>query len=90
MKCQNVAENDPAATDNKALILKKRLTKFMTGRTVHMSGPLLLDLCMQDRLILNGVEIIVFALCILECVFRYMHCKLQIRHECVNRFPYWS
>ena len=53
----DVDENDPAADDNKGKILTQRLTNFMTGRTVHMSGPLLLDLCMQKRLILNGVEI---------------------------------
>ena len=34
-----------------------RLFRFLSGRTAELIGPLMVDICQQDRLILNGVEI---------------------------------
>ena len=37
--------------------MSMRLFRFMRGRTAELIGPLMTDICQQDRLILNGVEI---------------------------------
>lgn len=46
---------DPEGGGNNGLI--KRWEHMQSGATVDMEGPLYVDICLQDKFILNGVQV---------------------------------